>query len=120
MYRLLLMLCIVATLGGCGKSADAPDLEAAKPAADGLVPGTMEVVSVEPVKLLPLSEVNLLSGGDFHAWKFGTPRPAGFTLPNEQFSTLARESAAEDAVVLAVQTWLQADTPKAVTDHCRA
>lgn len=118
MRRSILILLILVAGAACNKS-EKPSSEV-QTAPQGSASGTMEVISVEPVKLIPLTEVNLLQGGDFTSWKFGTPKPAGFTLPNEQFSSITREGIADNTVVAARQTWQQADVPGNYADQFRA
>ena len=89
----------VALLGCSAPSAAPGDLPA---------PGTMRVVSVEPLAGAPEDASNLLVNGYFKDWWAGAPAPSGFGPPAAEFSSLERV-VQQDGSIACVQRWKKSD-----------
>jgi len=113
---LVILLLIIGTLVACQKTKYQPVQpaqpveaapEAANPANALPAPGTMVVVSVQPVPLP--DKPPLLPNGNFRTWDFAAGVPKGFTAPQGGKSTVTNE-AGENGKIQIKQTWIQDDS----------
>ena len=105
----VIVLSVLALWLGPMGCAPEPGVEPA-PQTEMPPPGTMRLLSVEPVG--PAAPANLIENGGFSEWLAGAPAPSGFVAPKatRKKSKLARATDVPDASGPAVrQTWRAGD-----------
>ncbi len=101
-------------LSACSKPADQHrGVEVSTPGRPA--PGEMRVVSVEPLQLMPLHDLNLIARGDFstedlNGWFIGSPSPRGFEAPDPKGSLLTKVAGEGNTGFIVEQKWAASDT----------
>jgi len=116
-------VCALALLAGCGPRKHRTSLaQAGVPA-----PGTMKVVSVEPLgpPPQPVDDANLIPGGDMKTWWRGASGPKGFLLPDGKISTVLKVVKDKDkddgkGAFAVQQKWDSPDNPDKLESLFRA
>ena len=104
--RLGFVFIVIAT-AACQKESAAPAGEASL-AEDG----KMTLVSVEPVDLPLIREMNLIETGDFKgslSWRIGADSPNGFEPPDRKYSSLEKSDSSKEDCFVVSQTWKAPD-----------
>jgi len=96
----------VVALAGC---SDRPNLPDGAPA-----PGTMRVVSVEPLER-PVDTGNLINNGSFEEWWAGAPTPNGF-LPPEGGGAKFKRVAGQTSNFYLKQSWTRGDNANQLSE----
>jgi hypothetical protein len=83
-------------------------------------PGTMNLISVDPVPLTPSN--NLIENGGISDWWAGSPAPDGWSPPRTSYSAVTREHSSLNEGFRARQVWHRSDTDASLDHllHCEA
>jgi hypothetical protein len=85
-------------------------------------PGTMKLVSIDPVPLTPAPNNNLIENGSISDWWAGSPAPDGWSPPRTSYSAVTRERSSLTEGFRARQIWHRSDIDAPIDRilHCKA